>query len=269
MSAPDIAGDAPDTTRQEKGARADAALIWLYRLLLLLGVLAIWEAAADRLIDPFWTSSPSAIAATLAKWLTSGLLVQHLFVTFKETLLGFFIGAVLGIAGGTLIGQSEIVRRTVDPFVTALYGVPKIALAPLFIMWFGIGMMPKVVLAGVSVFFLVFFNTLSGVREVDGKLVEALRIMGASRWDIQRKVMFPASLPWIFLGLKLGLPYGFVGAVAAEMMASNQGIGFLTQSSAGQFDTAGVFSALLALMAVTSGLNEALGHLERWIFRWR
>jgi NitT/TauT family transport system permease protein len=153
--------------------------------------------------------------------------------------------------------------------VTALYGVPKIALAPLFIMWFGIGMMPKVVLAGVSVFFLVFFNTLSGVREVDGKLVEALRIMGASRWDIQRKVMFPASLPWIFLGLKLGLPYGFVGAVAAEMMASNQGIGFLTQSSAGQFDTAGVFSALLALMAVTSGLNEALGHLERWIFRWR
>jgi len=269
MSAPDVAGDLIAEQRVLHGVPQRGRHIWLYRFVLLIVFLAVWQFAAGHLVDPFWTSSPSAIAETLAKWLRSGLLLRHLSVTFEETATGFVIGAFLGIICGTAVGQNEIIARTIDPFVTALYGVPKIALAPLFIMWFGIGLMPKIVLAAISVFFLVFFNTLGGIREVDPKLIEAMRTMGASRWDIQRKVMIPASLPWIFLGFKLGLPYGFVGAVAAEMMASNQGIGFLTQSSAGQFDTAGVFSGLLALMVVTSGLNEALGLLERWIFRWR
>ena len=115
----------------------------------------------------------------------------------------------------------------------------------------------------------VFFNTLRGVREVDQKIVDAFRTMGATRLDIQRKVIFPASLAWIFTGLKLGLPYGFVGAVAAEMMASNSGIGFLTQNAAGQLDTAGVFAALFALMIVTTLLNEGLGRLEARMFRWQ
>jgi NitT/TauT family transport system permease protein len=243
--------------------------IWVYRIAFAVVLLLAWQFSAGWLVDPFWTSSPSEIAKTLWEWVSSGLLFRHLWVTFQETAAGFLIGATLGIGAGALVGQSETVRRTIDPYITALYGVPKVALAPLFIMWFGIGLAPKIVLAAVSVFFLVFFNTLSGVREVDPKMVEALTQMGATRLDLQRKVILPAALPWIFLGLKLGLPYGFVGAVAAEMMASNQGIGFLTQSSAGQFDTAGVFAALLALMTVTSSLNEVLGKLERWIFRWR
>ncbi|OAF12899.1 hypothetical protein AYJ54_44945 [Bradyrhizobium centrolobii] len=168
-----------------------------------------------------------------------------------------------------MVGASDTLHRTVDPFVTAVYGVPKVALAPLFIMWFGIGLAPKIVLAAISVFFLVFFSTLRGVREVDLKMVDALRTMGAGRFAVQRMVIFPSALPWLFTGLKLGLPYGFVGAVAAEMMASNAGIGYLTQNSAGQLDTAGVFAALFALMVVTTLLNEALGRLESWIFRWR
>ncbi len=255
---------APSDNAGSAGAR-----IWLYRACFLIGVLTVWELSAGRVFDAFWTSSPSEILRTLWKWLQSGLLLRHLGVTFQETAAGFAIGAVLGVLGGALVGQSEVLRRTLDPFVTALYGVPKVALAPLFIMWFGIGMMPKIVLAAVSVFFLVFFNTLSGVKEVDRRLIEALQTMGASRMDIQRKVVLPASLPWIFLGLKLGLPYGFIGAVAAEMMASNAGIGYLTQQSAGQFETAGVFAALLALMVVTTTLNETLASIERWIFRWR
>jgi NitT/TauT family transport system permease protein len=243
--------------------------VWLYRLLFLLGCLGAWQVASGPLLDPFWISSPSAIAATLAIWIRSGVLQHNLLVTFKETITGFVLGATCGVAFAFVAGSSEIVRKTIDPFVTAIYGVPKVALAPLFIMWFGIGLAPKIVLAAVSVFFLVFFSTISGIGQVDLKMVDALRTMGADRFTIQRRVVFPASLPWIFTGLKLGLPYGFVGAVAAEMMASNAGIGFLAQNAAGQLDTAGVFAALFALMVVTALLNEGLHRLERWIFRWR
>lgn len=243
--------------------------VWLYRALFLVAFLAAWQAASGPLLDPFWVSSPAAIGATLYDWTRTGVLQRHLLVTFKETITGFFFGATAGVLLALVVGSSDIVRRTVDPFVTAVYGVPKVALAPLFIMWFGIGLAPKIVLAAVSVYFLVFFSTLSGIGQVDQKMVDALRIMGAGPVTIQRRVIFPSALPWVFTGLKLGLPYGFVGAVAAEMMASNAGIGFLTQNAAGQLDTAGVFAALFALMCVTTLLNEGLGRLERWIFRWR
>lgn len=243
--------------------------VWLYRLLFLLVFLGVWQIASGRLVDPFWISSPSDIAATLIQWSKSGLLQHHLFVTFKETIVGFCIGSTLGVLSALVIGSNDMVRRTVDPFLTAVYGVPKVTLAPLFIMWFGIGLAPKIVLAAVSVFFLVFFSTIGGISQVDQKMIDALRIMGANRFVVQRRVVFPASLPWVFTGLKLGLPYGFVGAVAAEMMASNAGIGFLTQDAAGQLNSAGVFSALFALMIVTSLLNEGLGHIERWFFRWK
>lgn len=244
-------------------------LVPYYRVTFAVVLLAVWQASSGRLISPFWASSPAEIGATLWNWSSSGLLWQHLFVTFQETAAGFLIGASLAVVIALLLGRSDVARRTLDPFLTAIYGVPKVALAPLFIMWFGIGLMPKIVLAAVSVFFLVFFNTMSGIREVDRRLVEAVTLMGGSHADIQRKVVLPAALPWIFTGLKLGLPYGFVGAVAAEMMASNQGIGFLTQDAAGQFNTAGVFAALFALMVVTTLLNAGLGALERWLFRWR
>jgi NitT/TauT family transport system permease protein len=254
---------------KEMTALASSGRIWLYRTLFVLLMLTMWQAASGTLLDPFWVSSPLAVFRTLVSWMLSGQLEYHLLVTFKETFVGFLFGATAGVLFALIVGASDTIHRTVDPFVTAIYGVPKIALAPLFIMWFGIGLAPKIVLAAISVFFLVFFSTLRGVREVDHKMVDALRTMGGNKLTIQRMVIFPAALPWLFTGLKLGLPYGFVGAVAAEMMASNAGIGYLTQNAAGQLDTAGVFAALFALMVVTSVLNEALGRLEHWIFRWR
>jgi NitT/TauT family transport system permease protein len=250
-------------------ALGPSSRVWLYRAAFVAAVLIGWQAASGTLLDPFWVSSPAAVFKTLVTWTMNGQLAYHLSVTFKETLVGFVLGAAAGVLFALLVGTSDTLHRTVDPFVTAVYGVPKVALAPLFIMWFGIGLAPKIVLAAISVFFLVFFSTLRGAREVDQKMVEALRTMGASKFDIQRMVIFPAALPWLFTGLKLGLPYGFVGAVAGEMMASNAGIGYLTQNSAGQLDTAGVFAALFALMVVTTLLNEALARLEHWIFRWR
>lgn len=261
------AGVSPMDTAKRTSIFRDRVLI--YRVLVTAFVLAVWQALSGRVINPFWLSSPLEIGWTIITWLRSGLLEKHLLVTFEETAIGFVIGAAVAIFVALAVGRSDTARRTIDPFVTAVYGVPKVALAPLFIMWFGIGLTPKIVLAAVSVFFLMFFNTLSGVRLVDRRLVEAMTLMGAKPMYIQRHIVLPAALPWIFTGLKLGLPYGFVGAVAAEMMASNQGIGFLTQDAAGQFNTGGVFAALFALMAVTTLLNEGLGRLERRLFRWR
>ncbi|GGF51369.1 ABC transporter permease [Azorhizobium oxalatiphilum] len=269
MTTNDVAAPAGRTGFKPHGRSWRVSRIWVYRLLFAVGFLAFWQFASGRLADPFWISSPSAIFARLTEWVRAGTLQHNLLITFKETIAGFLMGATAGVLAACVAGASDTIRRTIDPFVTAIYGLPKVALAPLFIMWFGIGMAPKIVLAAVSVFFLVFFSTLSGVREVDRKMVDALRTMGADRLRIQRCVILPAAMPWIFTGLKLGLPYGFVGAVAAEMMASNAGIGFLTQNAAGQLDTAGVFAALFALMVVTSLLNEGLGRLEAWIFRWR
>jgi len=259
-------------TVSEPGALPTFAMlnrVWLYRVAFAASILIIWQMASGPLLDPFWVSSPASVFRTLVAWTASGQLEYHLAITFKETFVGFLFGATAGVLLALLVGANDALHQTVDPFVTAVYGVPKVALAPLFIMWFGIGLAPKIVLAGVSVFFLVFFSTLRGVREVDPKLVEAIRTMGGSQMMVQRMVVFPAALPWLFTGLKLGLPYGFVGAVAGEMMASNAGIGYLTQNAAGQLDTAGVFAALFALMLVTTLLNEGLGRLEKWIFRWR
>lgn len=271
MSSPSVL--VPDATHaleaEPAPTRAQRDRVVLYRFLFAAVLLGTWQACSGRLFSPFWASSPVEIGATLWNWIASGLLARHLLVTLQETAAGFVIGAGFAVLGALLIAPSDAARRTVDPFLTAVYGVPKVALAPLFIMWFGIGMTPKVVLAAVSVFFLVFFNTMAGIREVDRRLVDAMTLMGASRLDIQRKAVLPAALPWVFTGFKLGLPYGFVGAVAAEMMASNEGIGFLTQDSAGQFNTAGVFAALAALMVVTSLLNAGLAWLERHLFRWR
>ena len=246
-----------------------AERIWTFRVLAFLMIVVLWELASRTVIEPFWISRPSAIAAKLWYWASSGVLFRNLFFTLEETAVGFLVGGALGIALGGLVAQNRTLQQTMDPFVTAIYGIPKIALAPLFIMWFGIGLMPKFVLAGVSVFFQVFFNTLAGARQVDTGMVEALQLMGARPAQIHRILVIPASFPFIFLGLKLGLPLGFVGAVAGEMLASNEGIGYLTQSSAGQFDTSGVFAALVALMAVMLILHGALGWIERWVFRWK
>src|SRR6266702_3453032 len=126
--------------------------VWLYRTLLVVAMLTAWQAASGTLLDPFWVSSPAAIFKTLVAWTASGQLGYHLLITFKETLAGFVLGATAGVLFALLVGASDTLHRTVDPFVTAVYGVPKVALAPLFIMWFGIGLAPKVVLAAISVF---------------------------------------------------------------------------------------------------------------------
>jgi len=253
----------------ETGATPRSALwLQLSRLALMLVLLAIWQLASGY-VGEFWISKPTAIAERLVEWIGSGYLLPHLSITLQETALGFVLGATSGIAVGFLLGTSPFLGKLTDPFVTAIYSLPKVALAPLFVLWFGIGIEMKVVLAATIVFFLVFYNTYAGVRDVERELLDVLKVMGARRWHLLVKVVLPGSLHWIYVGLKLSVPYALIGAVVGELIASSRGLGYLLQYSAGQFDTTGLMATLFILMVLAMLMNEVLNRTEAVLLRWK
>jgi NitT/TauT family transport system permease protein len=243
--------------------------IWLGRALVLAVFIGFWWLASGRIVADNLISNPGAVASQLWDWTKSGYIFEQTWVTLKETLEGFVIGAIAGIAFGVALGIQRWAGDMGEPFLVAAYGLPKVALAPLFIVWFGIGSEMKVVLAALSVFFMVFFSTFQGIRQTDVTVVNVLRTMGADRWQVMRKVMLPGAKPWIYSGLRLGLPYGFVGAIVGEIVASNQGLGYLISYSASVFHTAGLMAALVALAILTTLLNAVITAMERRSLRWQ
>lgn len=238
------------------------------RLAVVVGILVFWELASGPILNPFFFSSPSAIWARFTD-LLSGEIWPHLLVTMTEMMAGFTIGTLAGIMLGLLFGLVPFLAKVFDPFIIAFYSLPKIAIAPLLILWFGIDLAPKIVLSAVIVFFIVFFNTLTGVKQVDRELIDVLRVMGANKMQILSRVTIPSALTWIFVGLKVSVPYALVGAVTGELIASSRGVGALISRSAATFQTAGVFAALLILMLITATLDRLLDGLERRWMRWR
>jgi NitT/TauT family transport system permease protein len=244
-------------------------VIWLGRLVFVVVLLVAWELSAGRLFDETFTSRPLDVAHRLADWQRDGLLWSNTWVTVQEVLLGFFFGAGAGAVTGFVLASLPTFYRVIDPFVVALYSLPKVALAPLFIVWFGIGMEMKVLLAAATVFFLVFLNTAVGVREVDRGLIDAVRLMGGRRRDVVRKVVLPGSMTGLLTGLKVAVPYSLIGAVIGELVASNRGLGYLISDAAANFDTAGVFATLVVLGTIAAILNLIVGLLDRRANRWK
>ena len=247
---------------------------WRARLLVLqvafpIALIVAWQFAADRMGMAFFTSSPLAVLDFLATNTLSGWLLSHARVTFYEAAIGFVFGALLGIVVGLLLAVLETPRRILEPYFVALYGTPVISLAPLFVIWFGIGLGSKVAIAFLIVFMPVFYNTFQGVKNVPHELLNAVRVLGASRFDLWRKVVLPAASPWIITGLKVALPQALVGAVVGEFIASSAGIGYLVQYYAALFDMTGVLATTLLMAAVVVGLNEALNRIEARVLRWR
>jgi NitT/TauT family transport system permease protein len=244
-------------------------VVWATRGLLLAALVVLWEVASDRWVDSTFISRPSDIVERLVEWGGDGTLWTNTWITVQEIVYGFLLGAATGALAGFALASMSVVYRVLDPFVMALYSIPKVALAPLFIVWFGIGMHMKVLLAAVTVFFLVFLNTAAGVREVDRGLVDAVRLMGGTRRDIARKVVLPASMTGVLTGLKVAIPYALIGAVIGELVASNRGLGYLINDAAAQFDTAGVFATLVVLSVIAAVLNVLVGLIDRRVNRWK
>src|SRR5690606_1443448 len=244
-------------------------MLVFYRLVVLAAVLAIWEGAASLgLVTEFTMSRPSRIFGWLGGALVDGFFWTNVIVTVRETLLGLLIGAVLGIASGFLLAQWQSAFRLLEPFIMALYSLPRVALAPLFLVWFGIGEGSKVALAASLVYFVLLLNTYTGIREIDRNLVNAVRTMGASRSFIARRVLLPSSLTFIFAGLRISIGLALIGTIVGEMIAGQYGLGQMIARAGNMFDTAQVFGIIIVLAVMAVIASEGMKLLERRVMRW-
>lgn len=233
------------------------------------GFLALWELASGRWVEPFLISSPSRIFSSLITNIQSGGLLHNFWVTFQEIGIGFPLGALSGIAVGYLFGRSRALAEVFEPIIVALYGVPRTALAPLFIVWLGIGIWSKVGVVFLLVFFLNFFNTYAGMKQMDQEYVDLARIMGARGLRLSFKVILPAISPYILTGFKTSIPFAVIGAIVGEFIAATEGIGFFIRMSAGVFRTADVFAGILVLMLLVIAMNKVADLIERRVLRWQ
>ena len=213
--------------------------------------LSFWELASGRIVNAYFVSKPSAIAAQVYEWLASGYIQPHIVSTFEVTLAGFVVAAVAAVALALILAVNPLIDEVLTPFVYMAFSLPKIALAPLLIFWAGVGKMPPFLLAAVTAFFLVFFNTYTGIRVVSPALLKSVTLMGAGPLALAMKVRLPAAAPYIVQGLCQGLIYAFHGAIVGEMTASNLGIGYVLVYAATDMDSTGVLAGL-AILGVIS-----------------
>ena len=187
----------------------------------------------------------------------------------QELVLGYVIGVAGGVVGGYALGRSPRLAAIFEPYVMAFYGVPKIALAPLFIIWFGIGMGSKVALASIMVFFLVFYNVFAGVRSVDRELVNLTLVMGANQRQLTYHVYLPAAAPFVMLGMRMAIPYSVIGVIVGEFTSSTQGLGLFIHEASATYDPAGVFAGIVILLGFVVVAGSLADRLERRLLRWR
>ena len=246
---------------------------WLQNLLwqvaLVSAFLLLWEYAADRWVSSLMVSRPSAIGKNIWKWTADGTYLKNIWVTLYAMMAGFLLGAVLGTLIGFITGTWRRLGDILEPIFTAFYTMPRLALAPLFLLWFGLGIQFRIVFAATIIFFLIYFNTFYGVREVSRELLDAVRIMGANRLQLALRVTFPSALVWVAAGLKISVPYALVGVVVAEMLASDEGLGYLLQRSATQFSSSGVFASIAALLVISLVISRIVSAITAGALRWK
>jgi NitT/TauT family transport system permease protein len=258
-----------DSQEERVATQRYRSRVILGQTVLIVAVLAVWHFGSGRLFDPFYVGSPVGVAKVLVADLQDPRFWNDLRVTGTEMTLGYLIGGLSGIALGMLFARWRLAADIFDPFFAGLNSLPRIALAPLLVIWFGIDMASKVVLAATLVFFLTFFTTLSGIRSVDPALVDVARLVGANDRQIFRYVMLPGAAAWVINGLKMSLPYALIGVIVGEFLVASSGLGYRLNFYSTSYNTNGTFAMLLVMMALMMALNAAVGLLERRALRWR
>ena len=231
-------------------------------------LIAIWQ-ALSLWLGAYWVGTPWGTFTRLLSGVFSGDILGHASYTLIEAALGFLIGGLPAVALPFALRRLPIATAILDPFMVGGYGAPKLALAPLFILWFGIGIESKVALVAITVFFIVYFSTQAGIRALDAKLVTMAQVMGANERQVARHIVFPGAVPYIFTGLRIAMPYSIGGAVIAELLSANRGLGYLIQLGAMNFDTTGIFVALTATAVIVFIGNWSVNAVERQLLRWR
>lgn len=244
--------------------------ILFWRLVVGAVVVTLWQVLVSiKLLDAFFVSRPSDIVRRIARWVASGSLWGHLTVTLEESLLGLLVGASIGIGLGFVFGRSPTIASIFDPYIKMLNAIPRVVLAPLFLLWFGLGIWSKVALAVTLVFFVMFFSTYQGVRDADRVLIDNVRMLGASERQLVRHVLMPSALVWIFSSLQTSLGFAMVGAVVGEYLGSTRGLGYVISQAEGTFDTTGVFAGMTVLGVVVVVVSAGVSRLEEWLLRWK
>ncbi|MBE8517979.1 ABC transporter permease [Amycolatopsis sp. H6(2020)] len=266
-------------TEQDILARAKQATarrkrnIWLLRLAIVVVWLGSWELTATYWIDPFFYSKPSKIWERLVEWFSAGTdfgsIWYQILVTVEEAAIGFVIGAIAGVVFGVILGRSAYLAQVLAPFIKAANALPRIVLAALFVIWFGLGLSSKVATVVVLVFFAVFFNAFTGAREVDRNLIDNARILGATRGQVLKSIVLPSATSWILSSLHVAFGFALIGAVVGEYTGAKAGMGFLIANAQGTFDTAGVYAGMLIITVVALLAEWGISTLEGRLLRWR
>jgi NitT/TauT family transport system permease protein len=241
---------------------------YMDRAIVLVLLLALWQ-VGSMVLGVYWLSTPWATASRFVVTLFNGELIRQSSYTIEESFLGALIGGVPAVILPFLLRRSPILVSILDPFMVGGYGAPKLALAPLFILWFGIGLESKIALVASVLFFIVYFSTLTGVRALDAKLVQMAQLVGANERQVARHIVFPGAVPNIFAGFRIGLPYAIGAAVITELISSNRGLGYLVQVGAMNFDTTQCFVAIIAATIIVLGAGWLVDATERLLLRWR
>lgn len=239
------------------------------RVILFAVVLGAWEALGLLGVDPIWTSRPSLIAERIWSLALAGDLWRHASRTMLEAGLGLALAFAVGVPVGVAMARYKYANSVAEPLVLGLYSLPRVALAPLFIIWFGIDLFSKVMMAFSTVLFVFMLNVHEGLKTVDRDLVDLFRTMRAPRGFITRRVLLPWVVPWMIAGLRLGVGLSLIGAVVGELIGASAGLGWYIERSAGHLDTTGVFTGLVTLMAIAMTGNAAVAWLERRYSAWR
>ncbi|MGE4335828.1 MAG: ABC transporter permease [Pigmentiphaga sp.] len=239
------------------------------QLVFISAVLVLWQLLSGPVIDPMFVSDPIAVMKQTVEWIQDGTLLHATWETLWVSMVSFALGTALGVLAGYCLASWDALGDLLRPTMTALYTLPKLVLAPLFILWFGIGVEFRIVFATVIVFFFIYFNTYTGVKEVPEDLIKAVQLMGASRLQVALRVVTPSALTWVATGLKISLPYAFTGVIVAEMLAGGKGLGYLLRSSSDQFFAAGTFSSLLVILALAVLIDWLIGLLTARTLSWK
>lgn len=261
--------------------RPRSQTLWLWQLSLLLALFAFWHVMTvpglipqmlfdDERQAAFFFGEPLKILSRVWSWFVRDAdIYKHLGVTLTETLAAFAVGSVLGLAGGLWLALAPIASALLEPYIKAFNAMPRIILAPIFSVWFGLGMGSKVALGVTLVFFIVFFNVYQGVKEVSPVVLANARMLGASQRQLLRQVYLPSATSWVFSSLHTSVGLAFVGAVVGEYLGSSQGVGYLILQAEGSFDINTVMAGILVLTAFALVLDDMVGRIEKHLMKWQ
>ena len=251
------------------------SLIRALQVLVALTALLVWHVGSTMpigsyyLLPKFFFSTPADVAQKIVHFFATGMIWKHLWITLVETALAFVLGATAGIAAGFAFARSALIAEVFDPYIKMANALPRVVLAPIFMLWFGLGIWSKVALGFTLVFFIVFFNVWQGVREVPPAVLANARMLGMNERQLVRHVYWPAALSWVFSSLHTSVGFALVGAVVGEYLGAAAGLGYLIHEAEGTFDVAGVFAGMIVLAAFLLLVDEVVSFAERRLLAWR